>query len=107
MSTPYPDDLPPCPESRRIAEAMLAVLPDGVPMPELCYDPDGETSMDWMRTGNNVVSVSVSARGKLACAWMSDDYGHSHGSCVMAFNGAWPADLVDIIRLIFPPPAQQ
>jgi len=102
MSYPLPDDPPPCPESRRIALAMLAVIPPGLPLPELGYDPDGETWMDWDRPGNNTVSVSVSAKGRLAVAWMSDEYGHSHGSCVMVFSGAWPADLVDIIRLIFP-----
>ena len=106
MSTPYPDDLPPCPESRPIAEAMLAVLPDGVPMPELCYDPDGETSMDWMRPENNVVSVSVSATGRLALAWMIDEHRHGH-SASMRFDGYWPWPLVMLIRLIFPPPAQQ
>lgn len=102
MGYPLPDPDPPCPESRRIALAMLACLPARVPVPEMDYDMDGDTCLDWQRPGNNVVSASVRANGKLCVAWMSEVYGHSHGSAVMEFTGQWPKVLVDIIRLIFP-----
>jgi hypothetical protein len=100
----YPLEYPtPCPESRRIADAMLACLPPGVPMPDLCIDPDGETCMDWQRGKDRAVSVSVGATGSLAVAWITDDHEDSAGSLVVEFTGQWPKVLVDIIHLIFPP----
>lgn len=47
---------------------LLAALPTNIPAPEIAADPDGEISLDWYRSPDWVVSISVGATGELSYA---------------------------------------
>jgi hypothetical protein len=47
---------------------LLSALPTNIPAPEIAADPDGEISLDWYRSPDWVVSISVGARGELSFA---------------------------------------
>ena len=54
------------PDGYRAAEALLAALPENVPLPDILVHPDGEIAFEWHRNKNHVVTVSASADGSLA-----------------------------------------
>jgi hypothetical protein len=57
----------------RQAKAFLHVLPINIPEPEVAADPDGEVSLSWRRTPNQVFSVSIGGTGRLSYAGLFGD----------------------------------
>lgn len=69
----------------RNAEEFIRVLPDNLPVPEVSPEPDGSISLDWIRTPNQVVSVSIGSTNRLAFAWLD---GSERGHSVLNFDGS-------------------
>lgn len=60
------------------AEEFIRALPDNLPVPEVSPEPDGSISLDWIRSRNKIVSVSIGATNRLAFAWLDGtERGHS------------------------------
>src|SRR5512142_1956289 len=66
------------------AERLVGVLPEDVPLPEFAPEPDGAVALDWIRTRDRMLSVSVSASGTLAYAWLD---GADRGHGIVGFDG--------------------
>ena len=63
---------------------MIRALPPGVPLPEVAPEPDGAISLDWIRSRNNLFSLTVGSGDRLAFAWLDgSDTGHG----VVRFDG--------------------
>jgi hypothetical protein len=78
------------------AEQFIRVLSGDVPLPEVCGDPDGAVSLDWIFSSNRIFSVSLSAGNRLAYAW-TDGVERGHG--VAVFSGtATPAVILAVLR---------
>lgn len=90
--------LPLDPQAVYKAVAFIRALPDSVPLPELAAEPDGAVSLDWIRSRNRVVSVSVGAGDRLAFAWL-DGTDRGHGVARLA-DGVVPERIVDAIVAI-------
>jgi hypothetical protein len=75
--------------------AFIRALPDNVPAPEIAPEPDGSISLDWIRSRNHVLSVSVGVSESLAYAWVfGDDSGHAG----VRFDGeSTPQEILDRI----------
>lgn len=84
------------PLSVRNAEEFIRALPDNLPMPEASPEPDGSISLDWIRSHNQMFSVSVSTGNRLAYAWLD---GTERGHSVVNFDGAnAPQRLIEDFR---------
>ena len=60
------------------AIAFIRALPGRMVLPEFAPDPDGSISLDWIVSRTRVFSISVSARDRLAYAWLDgSDRGHA------------------------------
>lgn len=83
----------------RRAEDLVRVLPDDFLLPEFAPEPDGSLSLDWIRSGHRLYSLSVGANNRLAFAWID---GSDKGRGVVGFDGfAVPARvLADIERIM-------
>ena len=66
------------------AEDFIRALPDNLPMPEVSPEPDGSVSLDWIRSRNQIFSVSIGANNRLAYAWLD---GTERGHSVFNFDG--------------------
>ena len=66
------------------AAELVRSLPDGMPMPEFCGEPDGAVSLDWIGSKTRLLSVSVNGSRRLAYAAM-DSSSRNHG--VERFDG--------------------
>jgi hypothetical protein len=89
------DGRPIDPEAIHRAIELIRSLPDYIPLPEFAPEPDGAVSLDWIRTRNRVLSVSVGASDRLAFAWLDGtDCGHG---VVRFVEGLVPTRLVDAI----------
>jgi hypothetical protein len=51
-----------------LTKRFIRALPDGLPLPELAPEPDGWISIDWIRSRNRRVSVSIGRSDRLAYA---------------------------------------
>lgn len=81
-----------------VAESFLLALAGDVPHPEMCPDPDGDVSFDWISSKDRRVSVSVGTADRLPYAWID---GQSQGHGVEYFDGKQvPARILDEIRRI-------
>lgn len=67
-----------------VAAEFILALPDGVPLPEFAPEPDGSISLDWIQSRKRLFSLSVSATGRLAYAWLD---GTDRGHAVARFDG--------------------
>jgi len=65
-------------ESAESAEKFILALPQSIPVPEISPEPDGELSLDWVKTKRSVFSLSMGPNGRMAYAWM-DDMGRNCG----------------------------
>ncbi len=79
-------------------EDFIRALPDDFPMPEVSADPDGSVSLDWIRSQNQIFSVSIGRHSRLAYAWLD---GTERGHSVVNFDGInMPQRLLSEIRPI-------
>ena len=67
-----------------LAEDFVRALPHGVPLPEFTPEPDGAISLDWIKSRNRLISVSVGPNNRLAFAWLD---GTDRGHAVARFYG--------------------
>ena len=72
------------PRAVRTAERLVRALPDGLPLPVFAPEPDGSISLDWIRSRNRLVSLSVGVNDRLAFAWLE---GTDKGHAVARFDG--------------------
>jgi hypothetical protein len=66
------------------AENFLRALPENFPLPEFAVEPDGNVSLDWIKSRNCLFSLSVGSSGRLAFAWLD---GADKGHAVARFDG--------------------
>ena len=86
------------PDGYRAAEALLAALPENVPLPDILVHPDGEIAFEWHRNKNHVVTVSASADGSLAYAGLfgaNTTYGRE------VFSGSFPAPIASSLARLY------
>ena len=73
-------------------------LPEGLPLPEISVEPDGEIALDWSPTSTQTFSVSIGNADRMACAWVN---GTKHGHVVAySNNGEIPSRILQEIQLI-------
>lgn len=78
------------------ARTLLESLPDGIEMPRMCFDADGDFNLEWMSSRNRgLVDVSVSQEGVISWAAISGGLSKS-GSCQVASE--FPEDILTFIR---------
>ncbi len=73
------------------AESIIRALPEGIPVPEVAAEPDGEISLDWFRSRHCLFSLSVGTSSQLAYAWLD---GANRGHAVASFDGVQLPDRV-------------
>jgi len=66
------------------AETFIRALPDGIAMPEISAEPDGQISFDWLPTKTKTFTLSVGSSDRLAYAWID---GSNRGHAVDLFEG--------------------
>ena len=62
----------------------IRCMPTRLPLPEICPEPDGCISLDWIKSRNQMLTISIGQQDRLAMAWVD---GSRHGSEVIGFNG--------------------
>jgi hypothetical protein len=67
------------------AEAIVRVLPIGIPLPAFAPEPDGSVSLDWIQSRTRQFSLSVGYSQRLAYAWLD---GTDSGHGVASFDGS-------------------
>ena len=73
-------------------------LPEGLPLPEISVEPDGEIALDWSPTPTQTFSVSIGTTDQMACAWVN---GTEHGHVVVSStNGEIPSRILQKIQRI-------
>ena len=73
-------------------------LPEGLPLPEISVEPDGEIALDWSPTPMQTFSVSIGTADQMACAWVN---GTEHGHVVVSSNnGEIPSRILQEIQRI-------
>lgn len=77
--------------SVRRAFQLVQSLPNGIPVPDVAIDPDGEVELDWMPSRTRMFSISLGDSDRLAYAWL-DGSDHAHG--VFRFINAIPQPLL-------------
>lgn len=66
-------------------EAIVRVLPIGIPLPAFAPEPDGSVSLDWIQSRTRQFSLSVGHSQRLAYAWLD---GTDSGHGVASFDGS-------------------
>jgi hypothetical protein len=92
------DARPVDPEAVYRAIELIRALPVHLPLPEFAAEPDGAISLDWIRSRNRLLSVSVGASDRLAFAWL-DGTDRGHG-VVRLVEGIAPSRLIGAIAAI-------
>jgi len=54
-----------CDETYHLAHQFVAALPLGTPVPSIGADPDGHLTVEWYRSPQRTLSVSISPDGEL------------------------------------------
>jgi len=70
---------------------LIQSLPNGVPIPDVAVDPDGEIALDWMPSRTRMFSISVGDSDRLAYAWID---GSDRARGVFRFTSAIPQPLL-------------
>ena len=88
-------------EAQANAERLLERIADaGLPQPELCHDPDGMVSMDWVFAKDRVLSLSVGVSAKMAYAWIANG---ERGSGLVTIRGPkamqWLAQTIERVKV--------
>lgn len=80
------------------SERFIRQLPEGLPLPEISVEPDGEIALDWSPTQTQTFSVSIGTTDQMACAWVN---GTEHGHVVVSStNGEIPWRILQKIKRI-------
>ena len=69
------------------AEFFIRSLPEGIPLPEIAAEPDGQISLDWLPSRTRTFTLSVNEGNRLAYAWID---GTNRGHAVASFEGKAP-----------------
>jgi hypothetical protein len=80
------------------AYVLLESLPIGIPTPSIGAEPDGHLTVEWHRSANRTLSVSVDAEGNLHYAAL---IGPNQRFGKEAFFGETPNVILELIRLIY------
>jgi hypothetical protein len=80
------------------AQAFLAALPGGVPLPLIAVDPDGEMAFEWYLGPRQVFSVSVGDRYEVAYAGL---FGANTSHGTEYFMDKLPAPVIDNLRRLY------
>lgn len=91
------DAMPIDPASYGWASFFLQRFPLDLPLPELSVDPDGEVSFEWSASPTQVLSVSVSPRGRLSYAGL---FGEETIQNAEFFRGEIPAQIIEGIHRV-------
>ena len=86
-------------DAYRCAYRLVETLPSGCPMPGVGAEPDGHLTLEWYRSPDQVLSVSVSPEGVLNYAALLGDTSRRTGSEI--FHNRVPVDLLHLIRQVF------
>lgn len=86
--------LPLLAEGVELAKKFIRVMPEELPMPIPCPEPDGEVALEWYGGKNQIFSLSFGKSDRVAYALMD---GTSHSKGVERFNG----DAIDSLLLEF------
>lgn len=58
----------------------VRALPEGFPLPEFAPEPDGSISLDWIRSKQQLISLSIGSGERVPYAWVDGtDKGHAVG----------------------------
>lgn len=87
--------IPALTESRDLAERFLRSLPFGIEGPTVAVDPDGQLSLDWYRSPNVNLTVSIDPSGFYHYAAILDLERRS-GRAMIAPDP--PREIVELIR---------
>ncbi len=81
-----------------LASDFIRALPEGVPLPEFAWEPDGSISLDWLPSRHHMFSVSIGDGYRLPYAWVD---GAERGYAVALFDGETvPPRILDGIQRI-------
>ena len=68
------------PEAVQTACDFVRALPEGFPLPEFAPEPDGSISLDWIRSKQQLISLSIGSGERVPYAWLDGtDKGHAVG----------------------------
>ncbi|MCW5558246.1 MAG: hypothetical protein KIT22_10500 [Verrucomicrobiae bacterium] len=90
---------PVTPVTYRQACRVVESLPQGVPLPDVGAEPDGHLTLEWYRSPNHVVSLSVGPEWEMNYAALLGERRRRTGSEV--FQGGVPTDLLQLVRQVF------
>ncbi len=82
----------------RLADALFALLPAGIPSPDVVPEVDGDVSLSWTRDRQSGLSISINDRGEMSFAGILRKGVERHG--IEAFDGVDRSVLQEIARYI-------
>src|SRR3989337_366884 len=84
-------------ETYRLARQFLAALPLSPPLPSIGAEPDGQITVEWHRSPQRTLSVSISSDGELHFAAL---LGSAKTYGTEPFTGAVPKVVADLIHRV-------
>ncbi|HLE63593.1 MAG TPA: hypothetical protein VI750_10650 [Pyrinomonadaceae bacterium] len=84
-------------ETYRLARQFLAALPLSPPLPSIGAEPDGQIIVEWHRSPQRTLSVSISSDGELHFAAL---LGSAKTYGTEPFTGAVPKIVADLIHRV-------
>jgi hypothetical protein len=84
-------------DAYKLAYCFLEALPPGTPKPSIGAEPDGQLTIEWYRSQNNVLSVSASPEGDLHYSAL---VGPNKAYGTEAFFGEAPTEILALIRRV-------
>ena len=88
---------PVCDETSRFAYEFLTALPRNTPAPSVGVEPDGHLTVEWYRSSERTLSVSISADGDLHFAAL---FGFTKSCGMEPFIGVVPKIISDLIQRV-------
>ena len=84
-------------ETYDLAHQFLTALPLRTPVPSIGAEPDGQITVEWYRSPERTLSVSISPDGDLHYAAL---LGSAKTCCTEPFTGAVPKVVADLIHRV-------
>ena len=84
-------------ETYHLAHQVLAALPLSTPLPSIGAEPDGHITVEWYRSPQRTLSVSISSDGELHFAAL---LGSAKTYGTEPFTGAMPKIVADLIHRV-------